>query len=336
LNDPYRESSENKKVTTRQGWWADWAKIWGDLSDANQRPDKVDYLGSTQIEPKSPYAKYKATEYRGMCTELCGKGHWDMYFRTVAMSQQSFEQWKEDVQSGSGEVDGAKLYANNCATCHGQEGKGVGDSYPPLTGTKWTDEDNKESKTRHVKAVLSGLKGKIQVKGKTYDGVMQPWHSQYNDKEVAAIINHERTSWGNSGGKVDPKFVAKVRKEEGHPPRPGGSGPEPTPTDELMETGSDVYQSCKGCHGADGVNGSDMPNLKDNPKVLADPKSLVEILVKGQDTDKWPGKQPPMGENMTDKDIASVLTYIRKSWTNDASAVQPQEVREIRSKLNGK
>ena len=37
--------------------------------------------------------------------------------------------------------------------------------------------------------------------------------------------------------------------------------------------------------------------------------------------------------DLTDLQIADVLTYIRKSWTNKASAVTPAEVKAERSKL---
>ena len=62
---------------------------------------RVDYLAASRtVEEVSPYAKYDAVEYRGMCTELCGKGHYDMYFRTVAMTPASFKEWVEFQQSG--------------------------------------------------------------------------------------------------------------------------------------------------------------------------------------------------------------------------------------------
>ena len=34
--------------------------------------------------------------------------------------------------------------------------------------------------------------------------------AELNEQEVAAIINHERTSWGNSGAKVTPEEVKKI------------------------------------------------------------------------------------------------------------------------------
>jgi mono/diheme cytochrome c family protein len=42
------------------------------------------------------------------------------------------------------------------------------------------------------------------------------------------------------------------------------------------------------------------------------------------------GLMPPLGGSLTDDQIASVLTYVRREWGHTASAVAPDDVREIR------
>jgi hypothetical protein len=39
---------------------------------------------------------------------------------------------------------------------------------------------------------------------------------------------------------------------------------------------------------------------------------------------------PPLGSTMSDADVAAVLTYIRGSFGNTATPVQPAEVKETR------
>ncbi len=39
---------------------------------------------------------------------------------------------------------------------------------------------------------------------------------------------------------------------------------------------------------------------------------------------------PPAGSQMSDEQLASILTFIRGSFGNNATAVQPAEVRETR------
>ncbi len=40
---------------------------------------------------------------------------------------------------------------------------------------------------------------------------MPSWESQLSDEEIAAAINHERSSWGNKGKLVSPEEVSKIR-----------------------------------------------------------------------------------------------------------------------------
>ena len=332
----------DKRVTTRDEWWKYFTFDFFPTNDAmfyleaeetgeTELERRVAFLGASRDATTSPYSKYTAVEYRGMCTELCGKDHWDMYFRTVAMTQSDFQQWLVDVRTaGPEEADGEQLYMKNCSACHQADGKGTPGTYPPLVGTPWTTQE--DMKREHVEVVLNGLEGEITVLGESYNGVMQPFN-KLNDAEVAAVVNHERTSWGNDGGEVTPDLVAEVREASGLPPFPAG-GAEPVPTEDLMKVGQRVYESCVGCHGQDGKGLDTVPNLAANPTVMGDVAASVEVLVKGRDTEKWPGAQPPMGQSMSDRQLAGVLTYIRNSFDNEASAVQPEEVERIRKELN--
>lgn len=285
---------------------------------------KVNYLAAsraTQIND-GKYAKYDAVEYRGMCTELCGKGHYDMYFRVVAMTPASFKQWIEDQKSGAGkEVNGQAIYDGKCASCHGKEGNGIAGQFPPLVASEWVNEDSEENKRRHIQVVLEGLKGEIQVKGVTYNGVMQPWFNVLNDAEVAAVVNHERTSWGNAGGEVDEKLVADVRAGLGYPAFSAG-GAAPVPEADLVAEGEKIYAACVTCHGDDGKLSK--AQIANSPKVIGDIQGYVSMLVNGTE------KKSAMGRTMTNREIAAIISYTRQSFGNKASAVQPAEIDGIR------
>jgi mono/diheme cytochrome c family protein len=45
---------------------------------------------------------------------------------------------------------------------------------------------------------------------------------------------------------------------------------------------------------------------------------------------KFNNVMPPLGETLSDQEIADVLTYARQNWSNDASPVSPEEVAKIR------
>jgi mono/diheme cytochrome c family protein len=44
----------------------------------------------------------------------------------------------------------------------------------------------------------------------------------------------------------------------------------------------------------------------------------------------------PYGGLMSDKEIASVLTYIRNSFGNKATPIDPEKVKEVRAKIADK
>jgi cytochrome c oxidase cbb3-type subunit 2 len=81
-------------------------------------------------------------------------------------------------------------------------------TFPPLAGDPVvTAKDPSE----HIRIVLFGKKGGT-INGVSYSAQMPAWADQLSDEEVAAVINHERTNWGNNSPTVTPEDVAKVRK----------------------------------------------------------------------------------------------------------------------------
>lgn len=104
---------------------------------------------------------------------------------------------------------GATLYRTSCSSCHQANGEGVQGAFPPLAGDPVvTDEDP----TRHIEIILFGMEGE-PIEGIEYSAAMPPFSKQLSDEEVAAIVNHERTSWGNDAPTVTAEQVQKVRAE---------------------------------------------------------------------------------------------------------------------------
>lgn len=88
-------------------------------------------------------------------------------------------------------MDGASVYAQNCASCHGAQGRGQTGYFPPLAG----NPDLAAGSKFPLLVVLNGLSGPIQINGQTYDGSM-PAFGHLSDAEIAAVVNHVRTAWG--------------------------------------------------------------------------------------------------------------------------------------------
>jgi mono/diheme cytochrome c family protein len=102
---------------------------------------------------------------------------------------------------------GAQVYSSNCASCHGESGAGTPGVFPPLAGDPVV---NGKDAGAHVKIVLHGLSGKA-IGGKSYAAQMPAFASQLSDAQIAAVVDHERTSWGNDGPTVTPAEVTKDR-----------------------------------------------------------------------------------------------------------------------------
>jgi mono/diheme cytochrome c family protein len=98
-----------------------------------------------------------------------------------------------------------------------------------------------------------------------------------------------------------------------------------------FDAGADLYKSiCIGCHQADG-KGKDKiaPSLVESRYVNGfDAGASTRILLGGKEGAI--GLMPPLGGSLSDEQIASVLTYIRREWGHTASPVAPDDVREIR------
>jgi mono/diheme cytochrome c family protein len=107
-------------------------------------------------------------------------------------------------------ADGGQLYTANCVACHQASGAGVPGVFPPLSRSEWVDA---EDAGIMVRIVLHGIHGPLTVEGAKYNGEMPHFQDKFSDEELAAIVSHVRTSFGNSASTIDAAFVAKVRAE---------------------------------------------------------------------------------------------------------------------------
>jgi mono/diheme cytochrome c family protein len=102
---------------------------------------------------------------------------------------------------------GAEKYGQVCGACHQANGEGIEGNFPPLAGSDWMTGKAEVP----IAIVLHGMQGEIEVKGKKYNGVMAAWGNSMTDEEIAAVITHERTSWGNTASAVTAAEVKVVR-----------------------------------------------------------------------------------------------------------------------------
>jgi mono/diheme cytochrome c family protein len=100
-------------------------------------------------------------------------------------------------------ADGAKIYASNCAGCHGQNGAGRPPLIPNLAGN---DAVMASVPTNVIGAVLSGLPPwRVAL-------AMPSFATSLSDQQIADVANYVRTTWGNNAtADAMPADVMKLR-----------------------------------------------------------------------------------------------------------------------------
>jgi mono/diheme cytochrome c family protein len=91
---------------------------------------------------------------------------------------------------------GEQTYTN-CVACHQPNGQGVPGAFPPQAGHAPEIYNVEGGRTYMIHTVLYGLQGEVKIKGNTYNGVMTAWGPLLKDEQIAAVLNHVLTSWGN-------------------------------------------------------------------------------------------------------------------------------------------
>ncbi|NBW47775.1 MAG: cytochrome c oxidase subunit II [Betaproteobacteria bacterium] len=97
---------------------------------------------------------------------------------------------------------------------------------------------------------------------------------------------------------------------------------------ELVARGEKVYNAnCAACHKADGAGAGPIKGLVGSKVVLADDKSQqIAILLNGAG-----GGSMPAWKQLSDTEIAAVITYTKNAWANQTGqVVQPADIKTAR------
>lgn len=120
-----------------------------------------------------------------------------------------------------------------------------------------------------------------------------------------------------------------------------GAMPSDAPIDPaVMEAGKASFMLCGACHGQNGEGGPIAPPLAGSEWVTGPVSNLIRIQLRGlQGPITVAGKEYNMPGGMaalayqTDDQVAAVLTYIRNSFGNKASAVKAEQVAALRGEV---
>jgi mono/diheme cytochrome c family protein len=102
---------------------------------------------------------------------------------------------------------GAHVYKDRCADCHGDNGEGAVNAYPPLAGNRAV---TMSVAANAIRAVLSG--GFLPATaGNPRPYGMPPFAHVLSDEDIAAVLSYVRGAWGNNGSAVSVLDVQQYR-----------------------------------------------------------------------------------------------------------------------------
>lgn len=222
-------------------------------------------------------------------------------------------------------MDARSIYVTNCSGCHGAAGEGFAGLAPPLAKNPYVTGNAKHV----IQTMVIGIAGPVKEHGTTWNGSMPAWQGVLSNAQIANVITYIRSAWGNHAVPVTRAQVdAEAAKAHNvSPPRPSGAASHLAPAEQLYVV------DCSGCHGIRGQGAVNIaPPLAHNADVTGDPQKVIAAVANGiagpitEHGVTWNGAMPPWRGTITDKGLAAVITYIRSSWGNHASAVTEEQI----------
>ncbi len=107
-------------------------------------------------------------------------------------------------------LDGASLYAANCQSCHQANGEGLPGAFPSLKGSSIVLDPDP---TALITVIMKGYNGRAKEGFPEMPAIGT--NNKLKPEEISAIINHERTGWGNDAKKVSVEEVKAILDQIG-------------------------------------------------------------------------------------------------------------------------
>jgi mono/diheme cytochrome c family protein len=192
----------------------------------------------------------------------------------------------------------------------------------------WTGDEARSPAVRL--AVLQGLEQILPRVRRGADGTVR--RGQARPLKFAAEPAGLLAAASSKNAEVQ-ALAAKLVSAADWPGRPGDApaGPALTAAEQArFAAGQKQFTAtCAPCHQ---TNGMGLPGvakaLVASPWALGTPEGVIRIVLHGKEGEML---MPPIGQSLTDDQIAAVLTYVRNQWGNHASAIDPAQVQRIRA-----
>ncbi len=110
---------------------------------------------------------------------------------------------------------GEKLYAKNCAGCHGDQGQGLARLIPPLAGSDFLADHRAQLPC----LLRNGQNEVIVVNGVGYHNIM-PGNKALTSAQMTNLLNFIESHWGNEAA---PRTIRDVQQQLDACPAPGAA-----------------------------------------------------------------------------------------------------------------
>lgn len=115
--------------------------------------------------------------------------------------------------------------------------------------------------------------------------------------------------------------------------------PDPSTMKVAATSGAQVYSmTCAACHQANGAGlAVQYPPLASSEFVTGDEQRLIHIVLRGLtgeievEGEMFKGEMPGWAPALNDAQVAAVLTYVRKSFGNNAAPITAEQVAKVRA-----
>jgi len=101
---------------------------------------------------------------------------------------------------------GEAQYVQYCSACHARDGAGRPPTFPPLAGSEWLELGPEAVSL----VVLLGLRGEIEVAGRTYRGYM-PTMRQLDDADIRFVLEYIDGQWADWESVPSVEEIASLR-----------------------------------------------------------------------------------------------------------------------------
>jgi cytochrome c oxidase cbb3-type subunit III len=216
---------------------------------------------------------------------LCGSAALGMLLLSACRSLPGRPRKDSEIPAPSEIMDFTSLYAENCAGCHGREGRG-GAAIALADPVYLAIVDQSAMR----KIIANG------VRGTSMPALARSAGGMLTDKQIDVITNGIRSRWsrpGILGGANPPSYAAKF---------PGD-----------VERGEASFKTyCSSCHGAQGQGGPKGSSItNDSFLALVSDQDLRTIVIVGRPelgAPDWRGNVP--GKPMSDQEITDVVAWL--------------------------